>query len=226
MSSFRTFPRNETSVIVFPSSSQPKVFDLTVMSASDADFARAGWDNPDGSMKIATAPIAANGVPRRPKSDAVGSRSLDNAVVWVNEGGASGGGHLMKALRTLVVDDDAVIGGLLAEVLESLGHTVCAMENNVADAVAAAWRHRPDLMVVDVRLGEASGIAAVKEILRSHYAAHVFVTGDALTSLSLGPNSVFIRKPFSVSDLEQAVQKALAAAPTSDPVAKPKEASG
>jgi CheY-like chemotaxis protein len=121
----------------------------------------------------------------------------------------------MKALRTLVVDDDAIIGELLAETLEGLGHTVCAVENNVADAVAAAWRCRPDLMIVDVGLGEASGIAAVKEILRSHYSAHVFVTGNASTNLSLGPNSVLIRKPFRTSDLDQAIQTALAAPPTS-----------
>ena len=44
----------------------------------------------------------------------------------------------MKALRTLVVEDDAMIGELLAEALEGLGHTVCAVESNVADAVAAA----------------------------------------------------------------------------------------
>jgi CheY-like chemotaxis protein len=121
----------------------------------------------------------------------------------------------MKALRTLVVDDDAIIGELLAETLEGLGHTVCAVENNVADAVAAAWRCRPDLMIVDVGLGEASGIEAVKEILRSHYSAHVFVTGNASTNLSLGPNSVLIRKPFRTSDLDQAIQTALAAPPTS-----------
>jgi CheY-like chemotaxis protein len=132
----------------------------------------------------------------------------------------------MKALRTLVVDDDAMIGELVAEALEGLGHTVCAVENNAADAAAAAWRHRPDLMIVDVGLGEASGIAAVKEILRSHYAAHVFVTGDSLTSLSLGPNSVLIRKPFRVSDLDQAIQRALAATPASDPVAKQRKRRG
>ena len=60
-----------------------------------------------------------------------------------------------------------MIGGLLAETLEGLGHAVCAMESNVAKAVAAASHWRPDLMIVDVGLGEASGIAAVKEILRS-----------------------------------------------------------
>jgi len=71
----------------------------------------------------------------------------------------------MNALRTLVVEDDAMIAGLLAETLEGLGHGVCAVETNVARAVPAASRWRPDLMIVDVGLGEASGIAAVKEIL-------------------------------------------------------------
>ncbi len=118
----------------------------------------------------------------------------------------------MKALRTLIVDDDAMIGELLAETLEGLGHTVCAVETNVADAVAAAWRHRPDLMIVDVGLGDASGVAAVKEILRSHYAAHVFVTGDTIRGVPLGPETVLIQKPFRVRDLELAIQRALAAA--------------
>ncbi len=109
----------------------------------------------------------------------------------------------MKALRTLVVEDDAMIGGLLAETLEGLGHAVCAVETNVAKAVAAASHWRPDLMIVDVGLGEASGIAAVKEILRSGFVPHVFVTGDALSGVSLGPETVLIRKPFRVSDLDQ-----------------------
>ncbi len=38
----------------------------------------------------------------------------------------------MKALRTLIVEDDAMIGGLLAETLEGLGHSVCAVETSVA----------------------------------------------------------------------------------------------
>jgi two-component system, response regulator PdtaR len=118
----------------------------------------------------------------------------------------------MKALRTLIVEDDAMIGGLLAETLEGFGHMVCAVETNVANAVAAASRCRPDLMIVDVGLGEASGIAAVKEILRSGFVPHVFVTGDAVRGVPLGPDTVLIRKPFRVSDLDQAIQRALATA--------------
>jgi two-component system, response regulator PdtaR len=48
----------------------------------------------------------------------------------------------MKAHRTLVVEDDAIIGGLLAETLEGLGHVVCAVERDVGNAVAAASNSR------------------------------------------------------------------------------------
>ena len=124
----------------------------------------------------------------------------------------------MKALRTLVVEDDAMIGGLLAETLEGLGHTVCAVESNVANAAAAASHWRPDLMIVDVGPGQASGVAAVKEILRSGFVPHVFVTGGTLRGLPVGPETVLIQKPFRVSDLEQAIQRALASARAFDHV--------
>jgi hypothetical protein len=55
-----------------------------------ADFAKTKRDNPCGSKRIATGPIAANSVAARLGADAVGSRSLENVAVWVNEGGAGG----------------------------------------------------------------------------------------------------------------------------------------
>ena len=132
----------------------------------------------------------------------------------------------MKALRTLVVEDDAMIGGLLAETLEGLGHTVCAVERNVAHAVAAASHWRPDLMIVDVGLGEASGVAAVKEIVRSRFVPHVFVAVDSVIGMPLGPETVLIQKPFRVSDLERAIQRALATARACDRVTEQSEKDG
>jgi CheY-like chemotaxis protein len=122
-------------------------------------------------------------------------------------------GKSVKALRILVVEDDAMIGELLAETLEDLGHTVCAVETRAASAVAAAVRCHPDLMIVDVGLGEASGIAAVKEILQAGFVPHVFVTGDALRHLPLGPSAVLIQKPFREPDIVRAIERALAAKP-------------
>jgi two-component system, response regulator PdtaR len=129
----------------------------------------------------------------------------------------------MKALRALVVEDDAIIARLLAETLQSLGHTVCAVETNVAKAVAAASHWRPDLMIVDVGFGDASGLVAVKEILQSRFVPHVFVTGNAVRGMPLGPDTILIQKPFRVSDLERAIQRAFATATASDRVAVKRE---
>ena len=73
-------------------------------------------------------------------------------------------------------------------------------------------------MIVDVGLGDASGIAAVKEILRSGFVPHVFVTGDTVRGIPLGPETVLIQKPFRVSDLERAIDHARSAAPVSERV--------
>jgi hypothetical protein len=55
-----------------------------------ADFAMTQQDNHDGSTKIATAPFATNSFAPGLRVEAVGSRSLDNVAVWVNESGAAG----------------------------------------------------------------------------------------------------------------------------------------
>jgi DNA-binding response OmpR family regulator len=65
----------------------------------------------------------------------------------------------MKALRVLIVEDDALIGILLAEMLAEMGHVVCAIETTDADAVTAAVRCRPDLIIADVQLGDGSGVS-------------------------------------------------------------------
>ena len=115
----------------------------------------------------------------------------------------------MKSLRILIVEDDPVNGGLLAEVLEDLGFTVCPVETDVANAEAAALRSRPDLIVIDVGSTEASGVAVVDDILRSGLVPHVFVTGDYLSALSFAPGAVLIQKPFRGADIQWAIQRAL-----------------
>ena len=116
---------------------------------------------------------------------------------------------MMDPLRILVVEDDPMIGPLLAEILEDLGHFVCAVEVDAAKAVAAAARLHPDLMIVDVGLGEVSGVAAVKAILKEGFVPHVFVTGDLVRNLSLGPDAVLLQKPYRDSDIVAAIARAV-----------------
>jgi DNA-binding response OmpR family regulator len=115
----------------------------------------------------------------------------------------------MKALRILVMEDDIMIGTLLADVLQEMGHDVCAIESTEDDAVAAAKRCKPDMMIVDARLGNGSGISAVREILRGGWVPHVFVSGETSSIRTLRPDAVVLQKPFRDTDLARAIQRAL-----------------
>ena len=117
----------------------------------------------------------------------------------------------MKALRILLIEDDAMIAMLLADMFATMGCDVCAIEATEAGAVAAAVRCRPDLMIVDARLGDESGVSAVEEILRTGFVPHVFISGDISTIRALKPGAVAILKPFDESDLVRAIQRALGA---------------
>ena len=121
----------------------------------------------------------------------------------------------MKTLRVLVVEDEILIGMLLADTLGAMGYEVCAIEATETGAVAAAARCNPDLMIVDARLRDGSGVSAVEEILRTGWVPHVFVSGETSTTLTLRPGAIMIQKPFRDTDLNRAIQRALDAAPSS-----------
>src|SRR5258708_23274547 len=69
--------------------------------------------------------------------------------------------ELMKALRVLVIEDDALIAMLLAELLACMGHDVCATAATEAEAGSAAARCRPGLMILDAGFGPGRGVAAL-----------------------------------------------------------------
>jgi CheY-like chemotaxis protein len=117
----------------------------------------------------------------------------------------------MKPLRILVVEDDALIGMLLGEVLVGMGHEVCAIEANEADAVAAAARCRPDLMIVDARLGDESGIAAVAQILCTAPVPYMFISGDPASVRLLRPDAGLFKSP-SVNQISRWRCSSIAAA--------------
>jgi DNA-binding response OmpR family regulator len=114
----------------------------------------------------------------------------------------------MRALRILLAEDDAMIGLLLADVLDGMGHA-CTIAVTEAGTVMAARHYHPDLMIVDAQLGEGSGIAAVQEIVRGGPVPHLFVSGNASRVLMLQPDALVLQKPFREADLVEAMDRAL-----------------
>jgi CheY-like chemotaxis protein len=131
------------------------------------------------------------------------------AQSWLNEGGAAGTPGTIAPLRILLVEDDAIIAVLTAETLQSMGHEVCTVANE-ADAVSAAARERPDLLIVDAHLSEGSGLNAVRRILLNGPVPHIFVSGDVLSAEQLNPSAILLQKPFQEKDLARAISQAFA----------------
>lgn len=102
-----------------------------------------------------------------------------------------------------------MIALLLEMVLEEMGFAVCAVESTETGAVAAAQRCSPQLMIVDARLRQGSGLRAVQQINCAKFIPHIFASGDMLVQGSLDPRAVILRKPFLESDLALAIQQAL-----------------
>ncbi|MEO5884828.1 MAG: response regulator transcription factor [Candidatus Limnocylindrales bacterium] len=68
-------------------------------------------------------------------------------------------------MRLLVVDDHEVVRqGLVALLDRREGFQVVAEAGTVAEAIEAARRFQPDIVVMDVRLPDGSGVEACREI--------------------------------------------------------------
>lgn len=115
----------------------------------------------------------------------------------------------MKPLRILLLEDDMVVAPLLAEILKAMGHEICAIAATKADAIAAAAQYKPELMIVDVRLGEENGIAVVQIICSARFTPHLFMSGDISRIRMPSSKAVVIQKPFREVDLIHAMQRAL-----------------
>ena len=68
-------------------------------------------------------------------------------------------------LRILVVDDHEIVRQGIVSLLERReGFQVVAQAGNVAEAIENARKYQPDLVIMDVRLPDGSGIEACREI--------------------------------------------------------------
>jgi DNA-binding NarL/FixJ family response regulator len=79
-------------------------------------------------------------------------------------------------IRVLLVDDDALVRAGLRMILSSSEEMeVVGEAADGADAVAAAMAHRPDVVLMDIRMPTMDGIAATSALRRLPTPPHVIV---------------------------------------------------
>jgi len=126
-------------------------------------------------------------------------------------------------IRVLVVDDHWLVRQGLAKLFDSLRHAaVVAEASTAAEAVAAAAAAVPDVVIMDVRLPDASGIEACRQIRSDHPAARVimltlFADEEAVIAAILAGASGYLLKQSQPERLIAAVETAAAGGSLLDP---------
>lgn len=115
----------------------------------------------------------------------------------------------MAKLSILIIEDEAIIGMLLSELLVGMGHTVIGVVGTESAAVTLAANYLPDLLIVDAGLTSGNGISAVDAILKNRFVPHLFTTGNVLKVRQAKPDAIILEKPFHEADLADAIACAL-----------------
>ena len=82
----------------------------------------------------------------------------------------------MQLLRIIVADNESIIRMDLRELLEEAGHTVVGEASDGRKAVELARRHKPDLVIMDIKMPEMDGITAAKIISQEKIAPVLLLT--------------------------------------------------
>lgn len=119
------------------------------------------------------------------------------------------------ATRVLVVEDEFIIAEDISETLRSLGYDVTGNAVNYNEALKFLDSQYPDIVLVDINLGEEKdGIDVGTAIREKHQLPFIFITSHADKSTvdrakHLKPNGYLV-KPFDKNDLYTCIEIALA----------------
>ncbi|WP_447645664.1 ANTAR domain-containing response regulator [Nocardioides zeae] len=115
--------------------------------------------------------------------------------------------------RVVIAEDEALIRMDLAEMLADEGYEVVGEAGDGQRAIELAEEHRPDLVVLDVKMPVLDGIAAAERIAAQRIAPVVILTAFSQRELVERARDAgamaYLVKPFSASDLVPAIEMAM-----------------
>ena len=114
--------------------------------------------------------------------------------------------------RVVIAEDEALIRLDLAEMLGEEGYDVVAQAGDGQRAVELVEEHRPDLVVLDVKMPKLDGISAAERIAAQRIAPVVILTAfsqrDLVERAREAGAMAYLVKPFDKRDLVPAVEMA------------------
>lgn len=119
----------------------------------------------------------------------------------------------MEALNVLIADDEEMVRSLICTWVGSSGHRVVAEASDGVEAVERAAKHRPDAIIMDIRMPQMDGISAANEILEQHPCAILFLTayneGELVEQAGETGAVAYLMKPLSKEALTPALEIAV-----------------
>ncbi|WP_426119626.1 ANTAR domain-containing response regulator [Kocuria sp. LHG3120] len=123
---------------------------------------------------------------------------------------------LRPARRVVVAEDETLIRLDIVEMLQDAGYEVVAEADNGQRAVELAREHRPDLVLMDVKMPVLDGITAAEQIASDRIAPVVLLTAFSQRELVERAREAgamaYVVKPFTVDDLVPAIEIAISRA--------------
>ncbi|MGR3933479.1 ANTAR domain-containing response regulator [Streptomyces sp. BRA346] len=118
-----------------------------------------------------------------------------------------------QTTRVVIAEDEALIRLDLKEMLEEEGYSVVGEAGDGETAVALAREHRPDLVILDVKMPVLDGISAAERIAGERIAPVLMLTAFSQRELVDRARDAgamaYLVKPFSKSDVVPAIEMAV-----------------
>jgi two-component system, response regulator PdtaR len=115
--------------------------------------------------------------------------------------------------RVIVAEDEGLIRLDLVEMLREEGYDVVGEASDGQQAVELAEKHRPDLVILDVKMPVLDGISAAEQIADARIAPVVILTAfsqrDLVVRASEAGAMAYLVKPFTKADLLPAIEIAM-----------------
>ncbi|MBQ0988380.1 response regulator [Streptomyces sp. F63] len=115
--------------------------------------------------------------------------------------------------RVVIAEDEALIRLDLKEMLEEEGYSVVGEAGDGEKAVELAREHRPDLVILDVKMPVLDGISAAEQIAAESIAPVLMLTAFSQRELVERARDAgamaYLVKPFSKSDVVPAIEMAV-----------------
>ncbi|APZ46299.1 DNA-binding response regulator [Polaribacter reichenbachii] len=111
----------------------------------------------------------------------------------------------MSKIKVLLAEDEASLGMIVKESLETRDFTVFHAENG-EEAYKIYQTEKPDILVLDVMMPKKDGFTLAKEIRQENKGIPIIFltaksqTSDVLDGFNLGGND-YLKKPFSMEEL-------------------------